>query len=68
MTTSIEKWDKEDVDLIRDMDNFEDNWQHKNPCKRYTEIGYCSHLEQAQKRRFAKRVDTHLSELSTFLA
>lgn len=68
MTTSIEKWDREDTNLIHEMDSFEENWQHKKPCKRYAETGYCSHLEQAQKRRFGKRVSTHLSNLSTFLA
>ena len=64
---SIEAWDQRDAKLILEMDNFERDWTHKNPCKQYSKVGYCKHLESAQKRKFGARVKEQLGILSSFI-
>jgi hypothetical protein len=61
----VEAWDRDDVNLMTEMDTFEDMWVHKNQCKRYIKTGYCIHLEKAQQRKFGNRVKIHLNTLST---
>lgn len=67
MTNAIEEWDSEDSKLIAEMDDFEENWKHANPCEQYKKVGYCNHLEKAQKRKFGLRVKTQISILSSFV-
>lgn len=57
----IEAWDNEDSKLIKEMVNFEADWQHRNPCSEYVKNRYCKHLESAQRRKFGTRVRSLVS-------
>lgn len=63
---SITAWDTEDKKLIEEMTAFEEQWEHKKPCKEYKQIGYCSHLERAKSRKFKNRVRGHLVVLASY--
>ncbi len=51
---SVSEWKREDAELDRKIAQFEKEYKHAKPCKRYLETNYCVHLVNAQEKKFGK--------------
>jgi len=61
----MESWEKRDAELDREMELFEGQYKHTKPCRRYIETGYCTHLVNAQQRKFGKDADALIADLAS---
>ena len=51
----IDKLEKQEAQLIEDVIKFEQSYEHQKPCKRYDAVGYCSHVQIAERKRFSEK-------------
>lgn len=51
----IEELEKQEAELIKEVMEFEQSFEHRKPCKLYDKVGYCQHVQLAESKRFAER-------------
>lgn len=56
-------WESRGAELDEKMALFESQYKHVKPCKRYMETGYCTHLANAQQRKFGKDTNALIGDL-----
>ena len=56
-------WHKREEQLNNQIAQFEKNYKHRKPCKRYMETGYCPHIATAQQKKFGKHTTNLMDDL-----
>lgn len=66
--SNVKDWKEKECVLAKEMEEWEKNWKHRQPCERYKRTGFCNHLLKAQNRKFSNRTKSLLFELTELLS
>ncbi len=50
------EWKGKSQKLFKDMAEWREVYNHKNPCKEYKKTGFCPHLIKARTQKFRYRI------------
>lgn len=56
-------WEKNNKQLLKDMDEWRERYNHRTPCKEYKKHGFCKHLVKARTRKFRKKIKEQVESL-----